>query len=211
MSEQKKIILFGGSFDPIHTGHLQVARFALRALQAQQLIFIPARRSPHKQRIAADGLHRLAMIRAAIKGMKGFSVSDCELGRPEPSYTLDTVRAFRKQVGAEAILYWLIGADQLDELGKWYHVGELLEECRVSVMVRAGYPPPDLRRFSGVFSQAQIARLEKDAIQTPEIRQSSTDIRRQLAGGQIPPQALPASVAAYIIEQHLYGFSGGIR
>ncbi|MCI0499491.1 MAG: nicotinate (nicotinamide) nucleotide adenylyltransferase [Planctomycetales bacterium] len=206
MDNRQKIILFGGSFDPIHTGHLRVAQHTQQALDAQQLIFIPARRSPHKRRLEADGVHRLAMIRLAIVGLAGIGVSDCELCRPEPSYTLDTVRIFRRQVGPEAVLFWLIGADQLEDFDKWYRVSELLENCRVCVMMRAGYPRPDIRRFSGVFSDAQIARLEKDAIHTPEIPLSSTDIRRQLACGHVLPEALPPAVAAYIKEHRLYGF-----
>jgi nicotinate-nucleotide adenylyltransferase len=208
MGKHEKIILFGGSFDPIHNGHLSVAQHAMKILKAGQLIFVPARRSPHKPRIEAEGVHRLAMIRLAIEGVEGFDVSGCELCRPEPSYTLDTVRAFRKQVGPDAVLYWLIGADQLDDFDKWYRVSKLLEECRVSVMIRAGYPRPDMRRFAGVFSPAQIARLKKDAVHTPQIPISSTDIRRQLSCGQISPEDLPFSVITYIKEHRLYGFMG---
>ena len=142
----RKIILFGGSFDPIHTGHLRVAHHALRELAADELIFIPARRSPHKTDSPTLGRHRFAIIAKAIDGVDGFSVSDCELPRSEPSYTLDTIRFFRNQLGSDAVLHWLIGADQLVDLEKWYRVGDLLKECRVSVMVRAGYPPPNFGR-----------------------------------------------------------------
>jgi len=205
MRSHKKIILFGGSFDPIHTGHLRVAHYTLGELDANELIFIPARRSPHKTEMPTPGCHRFAMIDKAIDGMDGFLVSDCELLRPEPSYTLDTVRFFRDQFGGEVVLHWLIGADQLADLENWYCIGELLNECRISVMVRAGYPPPDFSRFAEVFSPEIINRLKGDIVHTPQIDLSSTDIRRQLVAGDLASAALPSGVLRYIQQHHLYG------
>ncbi len=200
-----KIILFGGSFDPIHTGHLRVAHHALGELGADELIFIPARRSPHKIEVSTPGAHRFAMIAKSIDGLDSFSVSDCELLRPEPSYTLDTVRFFREQFGSGVVLHWLIGADQLADLEKWYCIGELLNECRISVMVRAGYPPPAFRRFRGLFSTDCIEQLKGDIVQTPQIDLSSTDIRGRLATGNLAPNALASCVLQYIQLHHLYG------
>ena len=204
MQPCRKVILFGGSFDPIHSGHLRVAHHAQHALGADELIFIPAHRSPHKTDFPTPGRHRFAMIAKAIDGFDGFSISDCELSRPEPSYTLDTIRFFRDQFGSEPILHWLTGADQLADLEKWHCVGTLLNECRLSVMVRAGYPPPDFSRFEGVFSKAQIEQLKNDSIQTPRIDLSSTDIRAQLSSAKLAPDALPSSVLQYILRHHLY-------
>ena len=206
MQAHTKIILFGGSFDPIHSGHLRVAHHALGELAADELIFIPAHRSPHKTDFPTPGGHRLAMIAKATDGFDGLSVSDCELSRPEPSYTLDTVRFFRDRFGPDAILHWLIGADQLRDLEKWYRVGDLMRECRISVMMRAGYPPPDLSGFAGTFSKDRIEQLKNDIVQTPRIDLSSTDIRRQLAAGSITANALPSGVLDYITEHHLYGY-----
>lgn len=207
MQPYRKAILFGGSFDPIHTGHLRVAHHALQALGADELIFVPTHRSPHKTDFPTPGRHRFAMIEKAIDGFDGFSVSDCELSRPEPSYTLDTVRFFRDQFGPDAILYWLTGADQLSDLEKWYCVGDLLKECRLSVMVRAGYPPPDFGPFEGVFPSACIEQLKGDVLQTPRIDLSSTDIRCQLSSASVPPNALPPGVLEYIMRHHLYGYA----
>lgn len=203
----RKVILFGGSFDPIHTGHLRVAHHALQELAADEVIFIPAHRSPHKTDFPTLGRHRLAMIKKAIENYDGFSVSDCELMRPEPSYTLDTVRFFRNQCGPDAILHWLTGADQLDDLGKWYCISDVLKECRISVMVRAGYPPPDFSRFENIFPPSRLKQLKVDIVQTPQIDLSSTDIRRQLSSGSVPPDALPSGVLEYIMRCHLYGYS----
>ena len=204
MQLNKKIILFGGSFDPIHSGHLRVASYAMKALSAQKLIFVPANRSPHKTKSPTSGHHRYAMISKAIVGIDNFSVSDCELSRPEPSYTLDTIRFFREMFGPEVILHWLIGADQLTDLEKWYRINDLLKECHISVMVRAGYPLPDFSRFQKSFSYESIQQLEKDAIQTPQINISSTEIRHQLACGSICTDVLPPTVLEYILKNRLY-------
>ncbi len=185
MRLHKKTILFGGSFDPIHTGHLRVAHHAMGELVADEVIFIPARRSPHKTDSPTLGCHRFAMIAKAIDDFDGFSVSDCELLRSEPSYTLDTVRFFREQLGSDVVLHWLIGADQLADLEKWYRVGDLLNECRISAMVRAGYPPPDFGRFAEVFSPEIISQLKDDIVQTPQIDLSSTEIREQVQDRQL--------------------------
>ena len=203
--QKAKIILFGGSFDPIHIGHLRVAEVVVEKLQAGRLIFVPARRSPHKQDMPTPGRHRAEMIERAIAGWAMFSVSDCELHRHEPSYTLDTIHHFRRQLGADVDLFWLIGADQLGAFDRWYHVHELLDACRVAVMHRAGYPPPDFDRFRGVFSPGQIAQLQRDAVETPLIDISSTDIRRRLALGDRCEDVLPEAVIHYIRAHHLYG------
>lgn len=211
MKSDKKIILFGGTFDPIHTGHVQVAEFALNALRAEELFFIPAYRSPHKQRVPTDGCHRVAMIRIAIEGIKGLSVDDCEIRRQHTSYTLNTIYEFRQRYGPDAVLYWLIGADQLADLDKWYQIHTLVQQCRLVIMIRGGYPTPDLSRFKGVFSEEQIQQLTDDMLLTPQITLSSTDIRNCLASDSIPEDALPTAVLEYICCNHLYGFGSEFR
>ena len=207
VSALKKVILFGGSFDPVHSGHVQVARSSLQLLDADRLIFIPARRSPHKSDLPASGHHRLEMVQRAIVGIDSFSVSDCELMRPAPSYTLETIHFFRKQFGDDVVLHWLVGADQLSDFDRWYRVHELLDICHVSVMVRAGYPSPDFARFKDIFSDSIIRQLKDDVVKTPMIDLNSTAIRCQLAAGTVPPEALPPGVFEYIQHNHLYGFS----
>jgi nicotinate-nucleotide adenylyltransferase len=207
MNEPSKIILFGGTFDPIHNGHLGVARHALQMLGGNRLIFVPARQSPHKKQPPTDGAHRLAMIWCAIEGEESLSVSDCELKRVGPSYTIETIRYFRQQTGPEAELYWLIGADQLEDLPKWYRVEELLAACHLCTMVRGGYGMPDTRRFEGVFSPECIERLRGDILLTPEIPISGTEIREQLKQGRIEPGVVPERVLEYIRRQGLYGYA----
>jgi nicotinate-nucleotide adenylyltransferase len=141
MQSKHTIILFGGSFDPIHNGLLAVAAYAFERLEARRLIFVPARRSPHKGAgPRADGASRLAMIRLAIAGREGFEVSDCELHRAEPSYTLDTVRHFREQVGNDVEIFWLVGVDAGADLDKWYHIDELQDMCGFASCTAAECP-----------------------------------------------------------------------
>ena len=112
----KKIILFGGSFDPIHRGHIIVAKSASRQIVADKVVFIPTRRSPHKELFPSAGNKaRLDMISIAISAENTFQVSDFELHRPDPSYTIDTIRFFRQNFPDDTQFYWLIGADMLAE------------------------------------------------------------------------------------------------
>lgn len=202
---KRKIILFGGTFDPIHNGHTIVAADATRQIGAQKLLFIPARRSPHKQLLSHAGANdRIKMIKLAIAGMKKFSVSRCELDRPQPSYTLDTVRQFKARLGPDAQLYWLVGADTLDELRHWHAVEQLLDECNLSVMLRAGLPRPDFTSLLAILGQNRVENLQRNIIETPLIHISSTEIRKRLAAGDDVTDMLHPAVLAYIREKNLY-------
>lgn len=206
MQSKHTIILFGGSFDPIHNGHLAVAAYAFERLEARRLIFVPARRSPHKGAgPRADGTSRLAMIRLAIAGREGFEVSDCELHRAEPSYTLDTVRHFREQVGNDVEIFWLVGVDAVADLDKWYHIDELQDMCRICIMHRGGMPRPDLGRLVRAFGSERVRQLENDILPTPLIDASSTDIRARVAAGKAVDKLVPAGVLDYIRSHALYG------
>ncbi|NLK42613.1 MAG: nicotinate (nicotinamide) nucleotide adenylyltransferase [Planctomycetes bacterium] len=203
---KQKIILFGGTFDPIHNGHLAVAADAFERLRADRLFFIPVRRSPHKtQPPAASGQDRLAMIRLAIKDREGFAVSDCELRRPEPSYTLDTILHFRERFGPEAELYWLVGADAVQSLERWHRIEEILEQCRVCIMHRGRMPRPDLRRLVPALGADRVAQLGKNILPTPLVDISSTAIRARLAAGQPVQGLVPEPVLKYIRQKGLYG------
>ena len=135
----------------------------------------------------------------------GFEASDCELHRADPSYTLDTVRYFREQVGAEAELFWLVGADAICDLDKWYRIGEVLELCRVCIMYRGGMPRPALERLIPAFGAARVAQLEKDILPTPLIDASSTDVRARLAVGEPMDALLSPQVLAFIRKNGIYG------
>lgn len=202
---KQKIILFGGSFDPIHKGHESVAAYAYEHLDADRLIFVPAKRSPHKTTgPVACGQARLAMIHLAIEGCPGFDVSDCELRRPEPSYTLDTVQHFREVFGVQAALYVLVGADAVAHLERWHQVEQLLSLCRMCIMHRGGMPRPDLSRLIPVLGPERVAQLERDILATPLHQIDSTEIRARLAAAEPVEGLVAPQVLAYIRQNHLY-------
>src|SRR5205814_3436279 len=121
----RKIGIYGGTFDPIHHGHLILSRLACEELKLDQLIFVPATLSPFKKKAAqASGEMRLEMLRAAIRSQEDFVADDCELKRPPPSYSIDTVLQIRERK-PNAELFWLIGADNVGGLNKWHRFDAL--------------------------------------------------------------------------------------
>jgi nicotinate-nucleotide adenylyltransferase len=202
---KKKIALFGGTFDPIHLGHTAVAAAAAEHIGAEKIVFIPAKRSPLKDSFpeAGDG-DRLAMIALAIADNEKFQLNDYELRKPEPSYTLETVRRFQADYGGKALIYWLIGADGIDELSRWYGIVELIDECNLCVMFRAGCKPPDFAKFKDVWGAARVEKLQRNVIRTPLIDISSTEIRNRLAAGRDVTDMLAPQVADYIRKHCLY-------
>ena len=201
----KRIILFGGSFDPIHVGHIEVAASAIEKLGADGIIFIPAKRSPHKPdspSVCAED--RLKMVSLAIEGYPLFSVSDCEITRAEPSYTLDTVKHFCDMFGCDTEVCFLLGADTIADLPKWHRIEELMCLCRFCTMYRGGMDLPDFDRLSGVFSDERIAQLQADIVETPLVDISSTEIRARSAVGESIDAMVGPEVADYIKQNGLY-------
>jgi nicotinate-nucleotide adenylyltransferase len=204
MSE-RKIILFGGTFDPIHRGHTAVASAAAEYIGAEKVIFIPAKRSPLKQyQPIASEKQRLEMITLAIADNQKFAASDVELKKPGPSYTIETVRYFQNEYGTDAVIYWLAGADSIDELPLWYGITELINECNLSVMYRAGFDRPDFSRFAELWGKDRVEKLNSSIIETPLIDISSSQIRDILAAGGNADDMLCRPVAEYIRQCSLY-------
>jgi nicotinate-nucleotide adenylyltransferase len=201
----EKIILFGGTFDPIHNGHIEVANCATDKINASKFIFVPARRSPlkSKQPVAAD-TDRIAMLQLAIEGRKNFEFSNAEMNRAEPSYTIDTIRQLREKFGENCEFYWLIGADMLNDLPLWHKINDLLDECNICVMNRGGYQKPDFDTLRGRLNPKHIADLKKNMLDTPLIEISSTEIRKRIAEGQDVSQLLPPAGLDYIKRRKLY-------
>ena len=202
---KRKIALFGGMFDPIHLGHIAVTSEAAEHIGAEKILFIPAKRSPLKESFPeASGEDRLKMIALAIAGNKKFQLSGCELKKSEPSYTLQTVRQFQAEYGSETSIYWLTGADSIDELPRWYRIIELIDECNLSVMYRAGCELPDFAKFKTIWGPRRVEKLQRNVIPTPLIDISSTEIRNRLAAGRDVTNMLPPSVDNYIHKHGLY-------
>ena len=202
---QQKIILFGGTFDPIHNGHIRVAGAAANEIGARRVIFIPARRSPHKKNVpSADQNHRLKMISLAIENYEKFEVSDCEFQRNEPSYTLDTVMYFKNLFPEPSEFYWLVGADAVGELVKWYRISDLIDSCFLSFMPRGSGEKLDFSGFDQIIGIKRRKKLEKYKLNTPLIEISSTEIRKRIAESGDLSMMLDPKVADYIQENGLY-------
>lgn len=202
---KRKIALFGGTFDPIHLGHTTVTADAANHIGAEKIIFVPAKRSPLKGFFPkASDIDRLKMIALAIADNNSFQVSDCELQRSEPSYTLETVRQFQAEYGGETSIYWLIGADSIDELQLWHGITDLIDECNLSTMFRAGCKPPNFAKFEDIWGPERVEKLQQNVIQTSLIDISSTEIRDRLAAGDNVTDMLHPDVADYIRKHGLY-------
>jgi nicotinate-nucleotide adenylyltransferase len=202
---KSKIALFGGTFDPVHLGHTTVAADALERIGAEKIIFVPAKRSPLKGFLPrANDNHRLKMISLAIAGGNNFQVSDYELKRPAPSYTLSTIRKFQADYGGETSIHWLIGADGIDDLTYWYKVTELIDACNLTTMYRAGCEPPDFARFEEFWGSERVEKLQRNIIQTPLVDISSTEIRDIIAINEDFSKMVHPAVADYIRQNGLY-------
>ena len=207
----KKIILFGGTFDPIHLGHTIVADAAVKYIDANKIIFVPAKRSPLKgfMPVASD-IDRLKMINLAIANLTDFEVSDWELSRPAPSYTLNTVRHFQTEFGSDTTVYWLVGADSIGDLIYWHGITELIDECNIAMMYRADFDTPDFTKFKQLWGRDRVEKLQRNIIPTPLIEISSTEVRKRLSSGLDVTQMLDSAVLSYISENNLYKYKPNI-
>lgn len=197
---KRRIGLFGGSFDPVHNAHLALARQARDQLQLDELRFVPVGHAWQKSRTLTPGAQREAMLRLAIAGERGFVVERCELRRPGPSYTLDTVRAL--QAGAPAAQWYLIiGDDQYRNLHTWHGFEELLQRVALAVAQR----PHDAPRAS---ADARVRAAGCVDLALPPLALSSSDIRARVAAGTDIATLVPPSVALYIRQHGLYRAAG---
>ena len=182
----KKIAIYGGTFDPVHHAHLILAREAIEKLGLEKVILVPAAISPLKKAApVASGEVRLAMLQAAIKGEPEFEVDECELRRPPPSYTIDTIEDIRRHEG-DAVIYCLIGQDNVKQLPRWHRFNELEKIVRFVVLHRGKQPE---------YSYELIHR---------RIDISATEIRRRVAQNQSIRYLVPESVEEIIQRKKLY-------
>jgi nicotinate-nucleotide adenylyltransferase len=186
----RKIGIYGGTFDPIHCAHLILAREAREQLLLEKVIFVPAAVSPFKNPPSAPASLRHGMVQAAIDGEAGFTVEDCDLRRPPPSYTFDTVREIREREG-DATFYYLVGEDNVEGLSRWHRFTELRELVQFVVLDRTG--------ISANHSYTTIRR---------KIDISATDIRKRVASGQSIRYLVPVRVEEIIHEENLYREEG---
>lgn len=204
--------LFGGSFDPVHRGHLQAAEEAAIQLGLEKVTLVPCHIPPHKASLHAAATQRLMMLRLALTDCPHLEVSEWELQQGRASYTLHSVQHFRELVGDSACLVFLMGWDSLQKIDTWYQWQDLLNYCNFAVWPRPGYTnlPPKVERWAHDllvtrerlknYPAGKIAILE-----TSPIEISSTELRTQLATGHNPEKLLPGAIFDYIRKQKLYG------
>ncbi|MHC4682218.1 MAG: nicotinate-nucleotide adenylyltransferase [Planctomycetota bacterium] len=202
--KKRKIALFGGTFDPVHLGHTTVAAEARRRAGAEKVVFIPAKRSPLKGFLPkASDADRFTMIALAIADEEHFEVSDCELNKSAPSYTLETVKQFQESYGSETSIHWLVGADGIDDLVYWHRIVELIDGCHLTTMYRAGCEPPNFSRFERLWGHRRVEKLQRNIVQTPLVDISSSEVRNRLAAGRDVVDMLHPAVVAYIAQRDL--------
>ena len=200
-----RIGMLGGTFDPIHAGHLGLARVALDQLGLDRILFVPAGRPPHKRgRQITSAADRLAMVELAIAGEPRFAVSPIEIERPGPSYTSDTAEALiaEPDSGERPIeLTVILSAESFADLPSWHEPARLLRLARIAVAPRPGHPAPTpawlAQRLPGFAERI-------DVLEGPHLDISASDIRGRIAAGRPIEGLVPPSVAEYIEAHHLY-------
>ena len=195
----RNIGIMGGTFDPIHYGHLAIAETARHQLDLEQVIFVPTARPPHKRRQTEnDGERRAFMTGLAIAGNPRFALSRIELERGGYSYSVDTVAAFREQLGPEARLWFITGADMILSVQTWVRAEELRQLCYFAAAPRPGFDLGLLKRLPAAW-QERIQVLE-----APLLDISGSLIRQRVAQGRPIRYLLPENVENYILRQGLY-------
>ncbi len=202
----RRIGVMGGTFDPVHYGHLVIAEEVHAALHLSEVIFIPAGQPPHKTgHSITETQHRLAMLELALASNPHFRISLMEIERTGPSYTVDTLRILREQSGMDTALFFIIGWDSLEELHTWYKASDILSLVTRLVAVRrpgyeedAEYNRVLEQRLPGILQQLLV-------VQAPQLEISATDLRQRVAEGRPIKYQTPEAVETYIKENRLYG------
>jgi nicotinate-nucleotide adenylyltransferase len=217
-----KLGLFGGSFNPVHNGHMAIARQTREALGLDRILFIPTSQPPHKpDGSLAPAQDRYEMVRLAIVSDPTLAISDVEIRRPGKSYSIDTVRQLQQEYGAQTQLFFLIGLDAFLDFPSWRDPQTLLELCSFVVLSRPGLSfrslstvarlPPipypsladlDAGRISRI--EAPIGTQRLTCLKLPPSPISASEIRSRIRQGLPVANLLPPLVESYILQHHLY-------
>lgn len=192
--EPARLALFGGSFDPVHCGHLEVANCALQQAGADRVIFIPACRSPMKHSPFASDADRMEMLRLALQGEARFELNTFEVEQSGDSFTINTVDHFRERY-CDAELFWIIGEDQFTSLNKWRRIDELVKKIIFLV-----YPRLENHRMV----EHTIHGLRYQLLEANTIPVSSTEVRERCEKERPLSGLVPDSVEAFIYKKGLY-------
>lgn len=196
--------LFGGSFNPVHVGHLVAARTVAEYLDLGRVILIPAGCPPHRwPRELADAADRLEMVRLAVENEPLLEAGGIELEQLGMTHAIRSVESYRRQFGPDVRLHWIIGADLLPHLAQWHRISELADLCHIVTVIRVGFDPP-LEPLQPVLRSDQIERIRSGFIPTPRMEVSSTEIRWRVREGRSIRYLVPDAVAEYITRRSLY-------
>ena len=197
----------GGTFNPVHKGHIAIAKAAKKNYRLNKVIFVPSGTPPHKtSEYVAPKEDRFRMVKLAISGEKRFAISRVELDRPGYSYAVDTFNALKKEYKGKAKLYYIMGMDSINEILSWKKPMELFKICQFIVATRPGAKIRTMRRIL----KFPPVKLHADTIHLIEVKMnvSSTKIRDSIKRGAIPKRLLDKKVIEYIKENKLYGYTG---
>ena len=194
--------VLGGTFDPIHSGHLVIAEEARLRLRLTKVLFVPARQQWLKTgRSISPVAHRVEMLRRAIAGKSYFELSTVDVDRPGPTYSVETTAILRQQLGAEAKIFFVVGWDSLAELPQWKEPDRLVQLCKLVAVTRPGFSQPDLKAM-----ESSVPGVTQSVVwlDIPPVDISSTDVRERVAQGLSIHGLVPDEVERYIAEQKLY-------
>ena len=198
---ERRIGIMGGTFDPIHVGHLITAEMVRSSAHLDEILFIPSARPPHKDGArAASAADRLTMTHYAVQENPHFSVSDIELRRDGPSYTVDTIAQLHAEF-ENAELFFITGADAMNDLYLWHEPKLLLRSCRFIVATRQGVPLDEVL-IAEKFTAEERGHIE--VLPTPHLEISSTVIRARIRAGLSIRHLVPRAVEEYIEKRGLY-------
>lgn len=218
MTTSPMLVCYGGTFDPVHNGHLAVAR-TVRDVLSAQVTLLPAHDPPHKGPTRANALQRAAMLDLAVDGEPGLYVDRRELSRDGPSWTIDTLTELRRELHKDVPIAWLIGADSLLQLASWHRWRELFELAHILAVDRPGVAvDAETLRMQAPEVFAEIAPRWQDpegladaahggfaSVQMPVLRpESSSELRRRIRDGTPWQDWVPPAVSAYIVRHGLY-------
>lgn len=197
-----KIGVLGGTFDPIHSGHLVIAEEARLRLSLAKVLFVPAGQPWLKTgRTITQAARRVEMVRLAIAARPYFELSSVDIDRPGPSYSVETIIILQQQLGAEAKIFFLVGWNSLAELPQWKEPGRLIRLCKVVAVTRPGFSRPDLKAL-----ESSVPGVTQSVVwlDMPPVDISSSDIRKRVAQGLSIHGLIPDEVEVYINEKKLY-------
>ncbi len=199
--KMRKVGIMGGSFDPIHLGHLVVANEVLNIHNLDEIVFVPSGNPPHKNGLKAGLFHRLLMVNMAVLSNDKFIVSDFEINNSEKSYTLNTLREFHR-LYKNTMFYFITGTDAVIDLPNWYEPEEILKLCTFIAVSRPGTSVDDVNAKINEIQEKYGGSIE--LLQVPMLQISSTDIRERFKKGLSAKYLLPETVEQYIIKNKLY-------